>query len=111
MLLKVPRHEILAHEGIRVPFTAKMLYDLCDYRDNSKIKDFAHKVSCQIGYMALGILSVIESIVRLPLAFIGAFFAKNPVCFLKSIEFYVYKPPNHQYQLAALDFHNHPHCM
>lgn len=87
MFLTLPRHEILAHEGVRIPYAAKLFYDVCAYRDrtNQKSHVFVNRVFCEVAFLGTGFLALVESAVRLPIAFLGAFFSSHQEDWLRGI--------------------------
>lgn len=87
MFLTLPRHEILAHEGVRIPYAAKLFYDVCAYRDrtNQKPHFLVNRALCEVAFLGTGILALVESAVRLPIAFLGAFFSNHQEDWLRGI--------------------------
>ena len=79
MFLTIPRHEILAHEGIRRAYSSKLFYDLCAYRDREakNTNTLLHRVTCEMAYAGLALISLIEAIVRIPFVCIGIIFSSN----------------------------------
>ncbi|NGX60213.1 MAG: hypothetical protein KR126chlam3_01382, partial [Chlamydiae bacterium] len=79
MFLTIPRHEVLAHQGIRMPYCGRLFYDLCAYRDRevNKSNSLFTRITCELAYVGLAVISLIEAIVRIPLAYIGAIFSSN----------------------------------
>jgi|GEM_PF-2992631 len=87
MFLTVPRHEILAYEGVRIPYSAKFFYDLCAHRDQPNKSDlFLRKITTQVAFVGLAALSLIEAIVRLPLAFLSIAFSSNYKHWIEGVE-------------------------
>ncbi|MDN3506568.1 MAG: hypothetical protein P0S96_05000 [Simkaniaceae bacterium] len=88
MFLTVPRHEILAYEGVRIPYSAKFLYDLCAYRDQPDNKSTLtlRKITTEVAFIGFSALSLIEAVVRLPFAFLSIAFSSNPKFWFEGVE-------------------------
>lgn len=88
MFLTVPRHEILAYEGVRIPYSAKFFYDLCAYRDqpNNKSTLTLRKITTEVAFIALSLFSLIEAVIRLPFAFLSMAFSTSPKYWFEGVE-------------------------
>lgn len=79
MFLAMPRHELLAHQGEKIPYSFRLMYDLCEYRDANP--NFLNRVVCQGAFLGLSLglslISLVDIIVRIPFAYIAAAFSKN----------------------------------
>lgn len=63
MFLARPCHEIRAYTGMQIPYTTKLFYNLCNGRD--KFKCLAYRLSYEIGFIGVGLLASIESVIRM----------------------------------------------
>lgn len=67
MYLILPSHEITAETGNTLPYTGNLYYNLIKYRDQAVNKpcNFFVRIYTELGFIALCIVSVIESVVHL----------------------------------------------
>ncbi|NGX38115.1 MAG: hypothetical protein K1000chlam2_01287 [Chlamydiae bacterium] len=74
MFLTLPRHEVQAVLGIGMPYGGKCLYDLSAERDKlvKREDSFGLRISTEIALVGIALISLVESVVRIPLSLLGS---------------------------------------